>query len=186
MGLILNPGSIRVNPNSSDLIRKKFSILFNVNRLKINPSSRFLIVTKIQSYLIRLNPRLPIRINTKEVLNPNESEVRTIQTEFSIQISPNDSDRGFIRIRKLFGFIRIQSLGLTRIKSDRFSTDSHQTRLKFFFGLTRIGSDWLGYRFRNKSDWFGINFNPKLLPGQISIIYWFVQRLTCNITKTIS
>ena len=28
-----------------------------------------------------------------------------------------------------------------------------------------MGSDWLGYRFRNKSDWFGINFNTKLLPG---------------------
>ena len=35
--------------------------------------------------------------------------------------------------------------------------------------------DWLGYRFRNKSDWFGINFNPKLWPGYhpASIRYWY-------------
>ena len=122
--------------------------------IRANPNS---------SDLIRLNPRLPFRINPKEFLNPTESEVRTIQTEFSIRINPNNFDLRFIRIKKLFGFIRIQSLGLTRIKSDRFSTDLHQTRLKFFFGLTRMGSDRLGYRFRNKSDWFGINFNPKLL-----------------------
>ena len=39
---------IRANPNSSDLIRKKFSTSFDVNLLKItrlNP--RFLILTKI-------------------------------------------------------------------------------------------------------------------------------------------
>ena len=29
---------IRANPNSSDSIRRKFSISFDVNRLKINPS----------------------------------------------------------------------------------------------------------------------------------------------------
>ena len=30
-------------------------------------------------------------------------------------------------------------------------------------------ADWLGTDFgmnRNKSDWFGMNFNPKLLPGR--------------------
>ena len=44
----------------------------------------------------------------------------------------------------------------------------HQTRLKTFFRLTRMSSDWLRYRFWSKSDWSGINFNPKLLPGKIS------------------
>ena len=35
-----------------------------------------------------------------------------------------------------------------------------------------MGSDWPGTDFgmnRNKSDWFGMNFNPKLLPGQVKI-----------------
>ena len=44
-----------------------------------------------------------------------------------------------------------------RIKSDRFSTE--------------LFSNWLGSRFRNKSDRSEINFNPKLSPGRsISII----------------
>ena len=35
-----------------------------------------------------------------------------------------------------------------------------------------MNSDGLGYKFRNKSDWFRINFNPKLLPGvSIEISY---------------
>ena len=29
-----------------------------------------------------------------------------------------------------------------------------------------MSSDWRGYTFRNKSYWFGMNFNPKLLPGE--------------------
>ena len=29
-----------------------------------------------------------------------------------------------------------------------------------------MSSDEFGYRFRNKSDWFGMNFNPKLLSGR--------------------
>ena len=64
------------------------------------------------------------------------------------------------------GSFQIQSLGLARIKSDIFSTIMHPPRLKTFFELTQMSSDWLGYRFRNKSDGFGINFNPKLLPGR--------------------
>ena len=36
-----------------------------------------------------------------------------------------------------------------------------------FFGLTRMSSDWHEYSGmnRNKCDWFGMNFNPKCLPG---------------------
>ena len=46
--------------------------------MRLNPSqSEILILIKIQSDLIRLNPRLPFRINP-EVLNPNESEVKMI------------------------------------------------------------------------------------------------------------
>ena len=63
------------------------------------------------------------------------------------------------------GFIRIQSLGLTWIETDWFLTELHQTRLKTFFGLTRMSLDCCGNRFRNKSDLLGMNFNPKPLPG---------------------
>ena len=62
-----------------------------------------------------------------------------IKTEFSIRINPNNSDLRFIRRQKLSGFIRIQSLELTRIKSDRFSTDLHRTRLEFFFWIDSDG-----------------------------------------------
>ena len=68
-----------------------------------------------------------------------------------------------MRIEKL---VWIQSDSESWINSDRFSTDLYQTRVKTFFGLTRMNSDWLGYRIRNKSDWFQIHFDPKLLPGK--------------------
>ena len=54
------------------------------------------------------------------------------------------------------------------IYSRSIDKNLHQTRLKFFFGLTQMSSNWLGIDFemnRNKSDWFGMNFNPKVLPG---------------------
>ena len=57
---------------------------------------------------------------------------------------------------------------MTRIETYWFLTDLHQPRLKIFFPLTQMGSDWHGTDFgmnRNKSDWSGINFNPKLLPA---------------------
>ena len=73
-------------PRQSELIRVNPKKVFNLvwcNSIKnqsisirINP--RFLILIEIQSESIRLNPRLPIQINLKEVLNPNESEVRVI------------------------------------------------------------------------------------------------------------
>ena len=70
------------NPNSSESIRKNFNLVW-CNSVKnqsvsIRVDPRFLILTKIQSESIRLNPRLPIRMNPKEVLNPNKSEVRVI------------------------------------------------------------------------------------------------------------
>ena len=118
--------------------------------VRVNPW--FLIVTKIPSDSIRLYLRLLIQINPKEVLNLNESGVRMIQAKFSIRIIPTSDSLG---LKDWSGFIWIPSLGWTRIKPDRFSTDLHQTSWKFFFGLIRMRSEWRGYRFRNKSDWFG-------------------------------
>ena len=90
--------------------------------MRVNP--RFLILTKIQSESIRLNPRLPIRINPKEVLNPNDLNVRVIKTEYSIRINPKNSDLGFIRIERL---VRIHLDSKSRIETDKFLTELHQT-----------------------------------------------------------
>ena len=73
-------------PRQSELIpinpKKVFNLVwcssFKNQSVSIRVNPRFLILTKIQSKSIRLNPRLPIRINPKEVLNPNEPEVRVI------------------------------------------------------------------------------------------------------------
>ena len=95
-------------------------------------------------------------------MNPrSEWFKRNTQSESIRRILTSDS----WGLKDWSGFIPIQSLGLTRIETDWFLTELHQTRLKTFFGLTRMSSNWRGNRFRNKSDWFGMNFNPKLLPG---------------------
>ena len=99
-------------------------------------------------------------------MNPrSEWFKRNTQSE-SIRRIPTSDSWG---LKDWSGFIRIQSLGLTRIETDWFLTELHQTRLKTYFGLTRMSSEWRGHRFRNKSDWFGMNFNPKLLPGRASL-----------------
>ena len=92
---------------------------------------------------------------------------RNTQSE-SIRRIPTSDSWG---LKNWSGFIRNQSLGLTRIETNWFLTELHQTRLKNFFGLTRMSSDWRGNKFRNKSDWFGMNFNPKLLPGSSILVY---------------
>ena len=45
-----------------------------------------------------------------------------------------------------------------------------------------MGSDWLGTDFgmnRNKSDWFGMNFNQKLLPGYERWRHGFGENSRC-------
>ena len=64
-------------------------------------------------------------------------------------MNPNNSDLDFIRIEKLV-WIHLDSM--SRIKLNRFSTNLHQTRLKTFFGLTRMSSDLFWYRLRNESE----------------------------------
>ena len=94
-----------------------------------------------------------------QYLNPDQSDLGFIQTEFSIRINPNESKVGMIRIdldwNFGFGLDRIHSdwcLGINRIKADWFLTVIHQTRYKTFFGLVRNDSHWLGYRYRNESE----------------------------------
>ena len=144
---------IRANPKKVSYLVWCKSVKNQSVSTRVNP--RFLMLTKIQSNLIRLNPRLPIRINPKEVLNPNESEVRMIQTEFSIRIIPTSDSSGFKNCPDSFGFKVSDQLGLSRI-------DFLPICIKRNWNFV---SDWLGYKFQNKSDWFGINFNPKFLPG---------------------
>ena len=109
---------IRANLNSSESIRKKFSISFDVLRLKINP--RFLFLTKIQSDSIR------------------DFQFKWIrgQNDLNWILNQNNSNLRFITIEKL---VWIHSDSKSRIKSDRFSTD---LLLKAFFGLTRIRCTW--------------------------------------------
>ena len=100
-------------------------------------------------------------------MNPrSEWFKRNTQSESIRRIPTSDS----WRLKDWSGFFQIQSLRLTRIEIDWFLTELHQTRLKTFFGLTRMNSDSRGNRFRNKSDWCGMNFNPKLLPGGINFV----------------
>ena len=81
-------------------------------------------------------------MNPKEVLNPNESEVRVIQTEYLIRINPKNSDLGFMRIERL---IRIHSDSKSRIETD-------------WDGLifNRITSNEIENFFRIDSDEFGL------------------------------
>ena len=137
--------------NSFQTNQIRFRNSFYVTWLKINP--RFLILTKIRSDSIRLNPKLSIR------MNPRSEWFKLNSQSELIRIAPTSHSLG---LKNGSGFIRIQSFGLTRIKADTFSTDLHKTRLKTFFVLTRMSSDWCGYRFWDKSDCVGIHFNPKL------------------------
>ena len=146
---------------------------------RTNPKNVLYLVSwkmvKNRSDLIRFNPRRQskwIRTNPKSSIQSDQSELGFIQTEFSIRFNPNHSDLEFIRIAsdwKLgFGLVLIHSdwwTGLNRIRSDRFFTIFHQTRYKTFFGLVRNDSHWLGYRYRNVSDYLGINSYPILSPG---------------------
>ena len=146
---------IRTNRNSSDSDRMNFWCE---------------LVEKI-SNLIRMNP--------DQFFNPNKSEIGIIRIGNSVKI---------ILTLDPFGFLRRQRLGLTRIKSrfglkvwdsiglifNRFAS----TRSTTFFGLTRMsldtdfGMNWYKY------DSFGMNPNPKLLPG-FSPCSFFVQSGNC-------
>ena len=89
-------------------------------------------------------------------MNPrSEWFKRNTQSESIRRIPTSDS----LGLKDWSGFIRIHSLGLTRIETDWFLTELHQTRLKNFFGLTRMSSDWRGNRFRNESEWIWLARN---------------------------
>ena len=103
-------------------------------------------------------------------MNPKSERFGLILIENSVWInrSLNWSDWKLV-----FGLVRIHlncCLGLNRISSDRLFTVFYQTRYKTFFGLVRIDSHWLGYRYRNSSDWLGMNFYPILSPGKKRLI----------------
>ena len=167
--------------NQSDLFRNLFQRQSEL--IRVNPKKVFNLVwcnsVKNQSVSIRVNPRLWIRMNPNQYFNPNESEVGILRIDSDWVFRLNHSDLGliwiknFIRIESLglslidsdWILVRIKNLGLTRIETHWFLTELHQTRLKSFFGLTRIGAETDFGMNRNESDWFGMNFNPKLLPG---------------------
>ena len=79
--------------------------------------------------------------------NPNQSKL-------SIRMNPKLT--GFIRIEisDLFGLF----LNWLRVYSDgKFALES--------FGITRFSSESDSRMAWNSADWFGMNFNPELLPG---------------------
>ena len=113
--------SFRGNQNYSDIC-----IRANAN----HSEKRFIPhLMKNGKKLIRLNPRQlsePIR---NQASNPNRSEAKLIQTEFSIRINPNHSYLGFIRIESSVWIDFFLPFFIKRV-TKRFS-DS--------FGITNIG-----------------------------------------------
>ena len=116
--------------DSSETIRKKFSITFDGNHVKINLSQSKIFkpnqnsIRALQSEWIMT--KFSIRMNLRSEwfkLNLQSESIRTIPTTHSLGL------------KNCSGFIRIQSFGLSRID---FKTDLHQKRLKTFFGLTLI------------------------------------------------
>ena len=80
-------------------------------------------------------------MNPKEVLNPNKSEVRVIETEYSIRINPKNSDLGFMRIERL---LRIHSDSKSRIDSDCDGLIFNRITSNEIENLFRIDSDEFG------------------------------------------
>ena len=140
-----------------------------------NQSDLFWNLYPSQSKFIRVNPKKVfnfvscksvenlcdlIWVNPNQCLSPNESKIRIIRIENSV----------YIWIESDWILVWIKSLGLTRTETNWFLIDLHQTRLNLSCGLTQMGLNWLGIDFgmnQNKSDWLAMNFNPKLLTGQV-------------------
>ena len=136
---------IRANSSSSDSIRKKFSMSFDVNRLKINQSQSEIFNPNQNS--IRFIPTQPETSNPNQFGRSSSSEWIRGQNDLNWIINPNNPDLGFIRIHKLSGIIRIQSLGLSRIN---FLPICMKRDWNFF-------SDWLGWVQIGSDTDFGIN-----------------------------
>ena len=101
-------------------------------------------------------------------MNPSQNDLRWI-------LNPNNADLGCIRIERL---IPIHSYLKSQIKSDRFSTNLHQPRLKNFFALTQmivdrpdrdfginqIISEWISAKLQNTAPWSQCE--------QIFLVFW--------------
>ena len=97
------------------------------------------------------------------IFSPDESQVWIIRVDSDWEFSLNHCNLEFMRISRLrMNWIKFW-FGLKI--SDWFLIDLYQTRLKNFFGLARMRSDTDFGMNWNESDWFEMNFNPKLLPG---------------------
>ena len=147
---------VQTNPNSSASIWKKFLISLHASRVKIYPT---------QSELIRDW----IWMISDQFFSPNESEVGIIRVDSDWEFSSNHSDLGFIRIGRL-GLAQIEFWFGLKI-SDWFLINLHQTRLQTYFGLTRI--EFVRIRISERIGinliFFVMNFNPKLLSGNVQV-----------------
>ena len=91
------------------------------------------IFCKIKASLVKVSDWNSFRIRFISIyskisirMNPR---IEWFKLEFSIRIIPTSDSLG---LENWSRFIRIQTLGLTRIKLDKFSTDLHQTKIDVF------------------------------------------------------
>ena len=130
-------------PSQSELFRFIPISVSEPMRIILNQSEKRFVSGLIKNgqKTIRLNP---FNSKTSIRMNPNQSE-----TKLSIQINANQSKVGVIRtnlssdwfgLKTWFGIGSDWCVGINRIKSDWFLTVFFQN-----------DSDWLGYKFRNKS-----------------------------------
>ena len=85
-----------------------------------------------------------LRMYMNQVFSPNQSNLKSIQTEFSIRINPNNSNLRFIQIDSDWKFDLYQSeLGLNRINLD-WKLGSRLVRMHsdWCLGINQITSDW--------------------------------------------
>ena len=134
-------------------------------------------------------------MNPDQFFNPNKSEVGIIRIHLDWEFSLNHSHLELIRIENVFwihsgctislGLSRIEFrlglkildwLGLRRINFELNYIKRDWKLFSDWLGWVRIGADTNFARNRNKSDWFEMNFNAKLLPGN----YIFGCLTTCK------
>ena len=140
----------------------------NFNRIEIH-SETIRTIPIHSDICIRGNANYSEPIESNPIFNQNESEIRIFRIDSDWKFGLDQSELGLIRIDSdwKLGFIlvRIHSdsfFGLNRVRSDQFFTVFHQKSYKTFFGLVRNDSHWLGYRYRNESEWFWFTKNEFL------------------------
>ena len=148
-------------PNQSDLIRNPNSFELIRTHPSCSEKSFQSRLMQIGRKSIRLNPRLWIRMNPDQFLDPYEFEVGIIRMENSVSIILTWDWFG---LRTSFGFIRIGNLGLSRIEFRLGLKISDWDELIFHLIISNeienffwIDSDEFGLARIQISEWIGIS-----------------------------